>query len=45
MTIAIVIGIICAACALGGGITLMLLRSGAKHDQQMDMSAEEKKDD
>lgn len=45
MIIAIVIGIICAACALGGGITLMLLRAGAEYDREMDMSAEEKKDE
>lgn len=45
MTIAIILGLICSACALGGCVAMMLLRAGAKYDQQMDMSAEEKKDD
>ena len=45
MTIAIILGLICSACALGGGVAMMLLRAGAKYDREMDMSAEEKKDE
>ena len=45
MTIAIILGLICSACALGAVMAMMLLRAGAKYDQQMDMSAEDKKDE
>jgi len=42
VTIAIILGLICSACALGGVVAMMLLRAGAKYDREMDMSAEEK---
>ena len=42
MTIAIILGLICSSCALGAVMAMMLLRAGAKYDQQMDMSAEDK---
>lgn len=45
MTIAIILGLICSACALGAVMAMMLLRAGANYDSEMDMSAEEKKDD
>ena len=45
MTISIILGLVCSACALGAVMAMMLLRAGAKYDGEMDMSAEEKKDE